>query len=110
MSTLCKHCSSVHCQDYQHCQNSLNEIKKLKEQVYRLRKRVGKDYLNENKRLETENKALKEKRYDIRLKNVEESRDELLEAYKQHRLEACRLGVREELIRKAESQKEKESK
>ena len=64
----------------------------------------------EIKQLQAENKALKETLdkttdlvvdYQERLVKVEESRDELLEAYKKHRWDMCRLGVKEELIKKA---------
>lgn len=59
--SICKSCGSVHCQNYQHCQDYQNKTEALKEQLSRLRKRIGKDYNNENKRLETENKALKDR-------------------------------------------------
>ena len=48
---------------------------------------------DELERLRAENKALKA------------SRDELLEVYKEHRWDMCRLGVDEDLIKKVESQK-----
>ena len=42
-----------------------------------------------------------------RLEKVEKSRDELLEEYKKHRWNMCRLGVDENIIQKAESLKDK---
>lgn len=76
--------------------------------------------------LEAENKALKETaeifnieselRADkiteqaMEISALKESRNELLEEYKKHRWDACRLGVNEELIQKAEALKEKGAK
>ncbi len=58
-----------------------------------------------------ENKALRENnRYYIdKVFAIEQSRDELLEVYKEHRWDMCRLGVDEDLIKKVESQKNGET-
>ena len=53
-------------------------------------------YAEYNDKIVAENKALKH------------IGDKLLEEYKRHRLDSCRLGVDEDLIQKAEQQKEKE--
>ena len=48
------------------------------------------------------------RKYKAENKALKESRDELLEAYKEHRWDMCRLGVNEELIQRAQALKEKE--
>lgn len=69
-------------------------------------------------KLQDENKALKEIESHTFVENeclikenkaLKDSRDDLLEAYKEHRWDMCRLGVKEELIQKAQALKEKEA-